>query len=84
MLILRSEHYQSEGALDKIGKALGEVARSLEKVGADFIVIRINTMHNVNGYIQEMIRKGIRLVGLLGTKYTMEQGFHFRTKPIPG
>ncbi|WP_276731018.1 aspartate/glutamate racemase family protein [Bacillus sp. (in: firmicutes)] len=86
------EHYQSEGAWDKAGAALGEAARSLEKAGADFIVICTNTMHKVIGYIQEMItipilhiadatadqitRQGIRSVGLLGTKYTMEQDFY--------
>ncbi|MEG9461767.1 aspartate/glutamate racemase family protein [Bacillus amyloliquefaciens] len=86
------EHYQSIGAWDKAGEALGEVARSLEKAGADFIVICTNTMHKVLGYIQEMItipilhiadataeqiiRQDIRSVGLLGTKYTMEQDFY--------
>ncbi|WP_047477694.1 aspartate/glutamate racemase family protein [Bacillus siamensis] len=86
------EHYQSEGAWDKAGAALGEAARSLEKAGADFIVICTNTMHKVIGYIQKMItipilhiadatadqitRQGIRSVGLLGTKYTMEQDFY--------
>ncbi|MCP6730589.1 aspartate/glutamate racemase family protein [Bacillus subtilis] len=86
------EHYQSVGAWDKAGEALGEVARSLEKAGADFIVICTNTMHKVIGYIQEMItipilhiadataeqiiRQDIRSVGLLGTKYTMEQDFY--------
>ncbi|AVB08439.1 MULTISPECIES: aspartate/glutamate racemase family protein [Bacillus] len=86
------EHYQSVGAWDKAGEALGQVARSLEKAGADFIVICTNTMHKVLGYIQEMItipilhiadataeqiiRQDIRSVGLLGTKYTMEQDFY--------
>lgn len=86
------EHYQSEGAWDKAGAALGEAARSLEKAGADFIIICTNTMHKVIGYIQKMItipilhiadatadqitRQGIRSVGLLGTKYTMEQDFY--------
>ncbi|WP_339235456.1 aspartate/glutamate racemase family protein [Bacillus sp. FSL K6-1012] len=86
------EHYQSLGAWDKAGEALGEVAKSLEKAGADFIVICTNTMHKVLGYIQEMItipilhiadataeqiiRQDIRSVGLLGTKYTMEQDFY--------
>lgn len=86
------EHYQSVGAWDKAGEALGEVARSLEKAGADFVVICTNTMHKVLGYIQEMITipvlhiadataeqiisQDIRSVGLLGTKYTMEQDFY--------
>lgn len=86
------ERYQSEGNWKKAGETLGEVARSLEKGGADFIVICSNTMHMVLDYIEERIRipvlhiadatanqiheHGIRTVGLLGTKYTMEQNFY--------
>lgn len=86
------ERYQSEGNWKKAGETLGEVALSLEKGGADFIVICSNTMHMVLDYIEERIRipvlhiadatanqiheHGIRSVGLLGTKYTMEQNFY--------
>lgn len=86
------EHFQSEGAWNKAGKTLGEAARSLEKAGADFIVICTNTMHKVISDIQAMItipilhiadatadqmnRQDIRSAGLLGTKYTMEQNFY--------
>ncbi|WP_201714600.1 aspartate/glutamate racemase family protein [Rossellomorea arthrocnemi] len=86
------EHYQSEGDWKKAGETLGEVAHSLEKAGADFIVICTNTMHKVIGDIQEKINipvlhiadatahqikeQGISSVGLLGTKYTMEQDFY--------
>lgn len=86
------ERYQSEGNWKKAGETLGEVALSLEKGGADFIVICSNTMHMVLDYIEERIRipvlhiadatanqiheHGIRTVGLLGTKYTMEQNFY--------
>ncbi|MNR22376.1 Aspartate racemase [compost metagenome] len=71
---------------------LGNAARSLEKGGADFIVICTNTMHKVIGDIQSKINvpilhiadatvipikeKGINSVGLLGTRYTMEQDFY--------
>ncbi|GKU77830.1 aspartate/glutamate racemase family protein [Paenibacillus sp. L3-i20] len=84
--------YQAEGDWEGAGKLLGEVALSLEKGGADFIVICTNTMHNVIEYIEEKIsipilhiadatadqinQAGISAVGLLGTKYTMEQDFY--------
>lgn len=71
---------------------MGDVAHSLEKGGADFIVICTNTMHKVINDIQEKINipiihiadatankikeQGISSVGLLGTRYTMEQDFY--------
>ncbi|NQD65426.1 aspartate/glutamate racemase family protein [Bacillus haikouensis] len=86
------ERYQSEGDWKKAGEILGDVAHSLEKAGADFIIICTNTMHKVIGDIQEKInipilhiadatalqikKKGITSVGLLGTRYTMEQDFY--------
>ena len=86
------EHYQAEGDWQKAGILLSEVAHSLEKAGADFIVICTNTMHKVIEYIEAKInipilhiadatanqikKKNIKTVGLLGTKYTMEQDFY--------
>ncbi|SHN06963.1 aspartate/glutamate racemase family protein [Gracilibacillus kekensis] len=86
------ERYQAEGDWESAGKALGEVAASLEKAGAEFIVICTNTMHKVIDYIEARInipvlhiadatanqiqRSNIKTVGLLGTKYTMEQDFY--------
>ncbi|CAH0346637.1 aspartate/glutamate racemase family protein [Bacillus sp. CECT 9360] len=86
------ERYQSEGDWKKAGKVLGQVALSLEKGGANFIVICTNTMHKVIADIKEKInipilhiadatadqikKQGLRSVGLLGTKYTMEQDFY--------
>ncbi|MBO1627397.1 aspartate/glutamate racemase family protein [Bacillus arachidis] len=86
------EQYQSEGDWEQAGSVLREAAYSLEKAGADFIVICTNTMHKVIGNIKEKVsipilhiadatameikKQGIRSVGLLGTKYTMEQDFY--------
>lgn len=86
------ERYQSEGEWEKAGEVLGDVAHSLEKGGADFIVICTNTMHKVVNDVQSKINipllhiadatagqikeQGISSVGLLGTKYTMEQDFY--------
>ncbi|PGE99333.1 aspartate/glutamate racemase family protein [Bacillus pseudomycoides] len=86
------ERCQSEGDWGKAGNVLGEAAYSLEKAGADFIVICTNTMHKVISNIKDKVsipilhiadatameikKQGIRSVGLLGTKYTMEQDFY--------
>ncbi|MEQ7049062.1 aspartate/glutamate racemase family protein [Paenibacillaceae sp. P-4] len=86
------EQYQAEGNWEKAGEVLANAARSLEKGGADFIVICTNTMHKVIDDIRSKINipivhiadatanrikeKGLRTIGLLGTKYTMEQDFY--------
>jgi aspartate racemase len=86
------ERFQAEGKWEKAGERLGDVALSLEKGGADFIVICTNTMHKVIEYIEAKItipvlhiadataaqikRSKLHTVGLLGTKYTMEQDFY--------
>ncbi|TKH06428.1 aspartate/glutamate racemase family protein [Peribacillus simplex] len=86
------ERYQADGDWGSSGKLLGDVALSLEKAGAEMIVICTNTMHKVIGYIEEKVslpilhiadstakqiqKSKISTVGLLGTKYTMEQDFY--------
>ncbi|MFM9281197.1 aspartate/glutamate racemase family protein [Paenibacillus jiagnxiensis] len=86
------ERCQSEGNWESAGTILGEAAASLEKAGAEFIVICTNTMHKVIDHIEEQIKipvlhiadatanqiksSNIKTVGLLGTKYTMEQDFY--------
>lgn len=86
------EQYQAEGNWEKAGEVLANAAHSLEKGGADFIVICTNTMHKVIDDIRSKINipivhiadatasrineKGLRTIGLLGTKYTMEQDFY--------
>ncbi len=76
---------------DKIGIELSTIARALENVGADYIVIATNTMHKLADYIQSQINiplihiadcvadkckeSNIFNVGLLGTKYTMVEDF---------
>ncbi|PDY46118.1 aspartate/glutamate racemase family protein [Bacillus pseudomycoides] len=86
------EQCQSEGNWEKAGSVLGEAAYSLEKAGADFIVICTNTMHKVISNIQDKVsipilhiadatameikKQEIQTIGLLGTTYTMEQDFY--------
>ncbi|MFJ7661780.1 aspartate/glutamate racemase family protein [Lysinibacillus sp. NPDC097162] len=86
------EHYQANGQWQNAGEILGEAALSLEKAGADFIVICTNTMHKVMDVIETNItipilhiadatavqiqQAGLQTIALLGTKYTMEQYFY--------
>ncbi|AUJ24677.1 aspartate/glutamate racemase family protein [Virgibacillus dokdonensis] len=86
------ERYQAEGDWESAGEALGKAALSLEKAGAAFIVICTNTMHKVIDSIEKRVtipvlhiadatanqiqQSNIKTVGLLGTKYTMEQKFY--------
>jgi len=86
------ERFQAEGDWEKSGELLGEVAHSLEKAGAEMIVICTNTMHKVISNIEEKVsipilhiadatakqiqKSALSTVGLLGTKYTMEQDFY--------
>ena len=86
------EKYQTRGEWDKSADVLSEAAQALERAGADYIVICTNTMHKVapeigrNSHIPilhiadmtavQLKKQGIRKVGLLGTKYTMQQDFY--------
>ncbi|HUN25557.1 MAG TPA: aspartate/glutamate racemase family protein [Steroidobacteraceae bacterium] len=74
------------------GKLLADAARSLETAGADFIVLCTNTMHKVAPAIEAavtiplfhiadataaaVVAGGHHCVGLLGTRFTMEQSFY--------
>lgn len=86
------EQLQSAGEWQKAGEQLADTAKKLEQAGAEFIVICTNTMHKVVGQIEEKISipvlhiadataaeirsRGLIKVGLLGTRYTMEQDFY--------
>ena len=86
------EKCQSEDRWDDAAKILADAAIGLEKCGADFILICTNTMHKVFGQVQKAVSvplihiadatgdalkaAGIRKVGLLGTRYTMQQDFY--------
>lgn len=86
------ERCQAEGDWKKCEDILSAAAESLEKAGADFLVIATNTMHKVVPQIQERInipilhiaevtaeelnQHHITTVALLGTKYTMTQEFY--------
>ena len=86
------ERLQHAGQWDQLGGMLAEAARQLEWGGADFVVLCTNTMHKladgISGAVripllhiadtvaQAIQRSGQRRVGLLGTRFTMEQTFY--------
>lgn len=86
------ERLQHAGDWDAAGALLAGSARSLEAAGAECVVLCTNTMHKVADAIEaavgvpllhiadptsEAIRAaGLRTVGLLGTRFTMEQDFY--------
>lgn len=77
---------------EKGAAILADAARKLEQAGADFIVICTNTMHKIASRVQDAVsipllhiaeataqelrKSHINKVGLLGTKFTMEQDFY--------
>jgi aspartate racemase len=83
---------QREGRWDETGRLLSDAARKLEESGAMIILICTNTMHRVADTVSDSISvpliniidvtaeeikaKGLKKVGLLGTKFTMEDGFY--------
>jgi aspartate racemase len=83
---------QQRAAWDDLARILQDAARQLEAAGADFIVLCTNTMHKVATEIEaavsipllhiadptaeEVRARGFQTVGLLGTKFTMEEAFY--------
>ncbi len=86
------ERCQAENQWNRCAEILGSAADSLQGAGADCIVICTNTMHKVvpqiaprlsvpvlhiaDATINELKAANIKKVGLLGTKYTMCDGFY--------
>lgn len=86
------EQLQHAGDWEAAGAMLAEAARSLETAGSDFLVLCTNTMHKVVPSIEaavtipllhiadptagEIKQAGISTVGLLGTRFTMEEAFY--------
>ena len=86
------ERLQHAGDWEAAGAILADAARSLEAAGAAFLVLCTNTMHKVASSIEaavaiplfhiadptatEIKRAGHSTVGLLGTRFTMEQAFY--------
>ena len=86
------EALQHAGDWDGAGRAMAVAARSVASAGADFMVLCTNTMHKVAPAMEQAagipllhiadptaaaIRsRGLARVGLLGTRFTMEQDFY--------
>jgi len=86
------EKLQHQGRWAETADILADVALSVEKGGADFILICTNTMHKVVPEIEEkitipilhiadttaqkLLEQSVKKVGLLGTAFTMEQDFY--------
>ena len=86
------EILQRQENWDAMAAILSNAACAVETAGADFLIICTNTMHKVAPKIQQKLnipilhiadamadalqRDGITRVGLLGTRFTMEQTFY--------
>ncbi|WP_189379509.1 aspartate/glutamate racemase family protein [Thalassotalea profundi] len=86
------EKLQHQGNWEATAQILSKAAQSIEAGGADCLLICTNTMHKVSDAINKTInipllhiadataeqlqKHKITKVGLLGTKFTMEQNFY--------
>jgi aspartate racemase len=86
------ERVQREARWDEAADILVGAGMALKQAGADFLVICTNTMHKIADVIAEktglpilhiadvtgsvITRHGLHRVGLLGTKFTMEETFY--------
>lgn len=86
------EQYQARGDWAAAARLMTAAAQKVEKAGADFLIICTNTMHKVAREVlahiripllhiadptaQSVISHDIQTVGLLGTRFTMEEDFY--------
>jgi aspartate racemase len=86
------ERMQAAGRWAEAGAVVAAAGAGLERAGADFLVLCTNTMHRVAERVEaatsipllhiadataaEVQRRGLRRIGLLGTRFTMEEEFY--------
>ncbi len=86
------EAMQHAGAWEEAGLVLADAARKVERGGADFVLLCTNTMHKVADVLttaltvplihiadptaEAITAAGLGTVGLLGTRFTMEEAFY--------
>ena len=86
------EELQMKGDWEEATRIMIQCAREVERGGADFLLICTNTMHLMADEVQEAIdipllhiadataravkEQGLKTVGLLGTRFTMEKDFY--------
>ena len=84
--------FQVAGQWQQAGETLASAAKGLQQAGADMILICTNLMHKVAPQIEQSLNvplihiadaagraiktQGLNRVGLLGARYTMEEGFY--------
>lgn len=85
------EKAQYDGRWDDAAEVLADAAQALVRAGAEILLVCANTMHKVADKIEEraglkllhigdvtgqaVVRQGLKTVGLLGTRFTMEEQF---------
>ena len=88
------EKLQHQDSWEEMATLLGHAASAVEKGGADFLLICTNTMHKVAPQVAAALtipllhiadatasllqKNGMTKVGLLGTRFTMEEDFYKR------
>jgi len=86
------EALQASGQWDAATAMMVQAARQVEAGGADFLIICTNTMHHMadpvsqaisipllhiaDATAERVLASGINTIGLLGTRYTMEEDFY--------
>jgi aspartate racemase len=86
------ETLQHQGQWDQAAELMISAAQKIEKGGADFLIICTNTMHKMADTLQTYLQipllhiadataarikaHGVKKIGLLGTKFTMEEDFY--------
>jgi aspartate racemase len=86
------ERAQSEARWDDAADILVDAGKALKQAGADFLLICTNTMHKVADVVAEKVnlpllhiadetgktiaQHGMHRVGLLGTRFVMEESFY--------
>lgn len=94
------EPLQQAGAWDETARMLAAAGRQARAAGADFLVLATNTMHIVAAEIEAgagvpllhiadptaaaVQSAGMKRIGLLGTRFTMEQDFYRRRLEAKG
>lgn len=84
--------HMERGDWDAAAEITAQAARALEDAGADFLILCANTSHKfcpaveqrvsipilhiVDAVVEAIRARGLRTVGLLGTRYTMQEDFY--------
>jgi len=86
------EKFQHQGKWNEATEMMIDAAKKVENGGADFLIICTNTMHKMADEVQKNIKipllhiadataekiksHGLKKIGLLGTRFTMEEKFY--------